>query len=296
MIRIAAAAAALLALSACQPGLKVDPADPYATLHPWDPEREGVETTPSGLSYYVVARGDGKGPSPQATDRVKVHYDGRLAADGSPFDESYSGEPAVFRLNQVIPGWTEGLQLMKPGDQFMFNIPFALAYGEEGRPPRIPARSDLMFRVDLLEVVQTWSKAAPWPTDSAEVVRTGSGLEYIVVTAGDPAGAPAGEGDFVIVHYEGRLDSGDVFDSSFDRGRPANFPVDGLIPGWVEALKLMKPGDHWMVRLPASLAYGAEGNGRIPPDAPLTFEVELLGVVPQEALNPQGPPAPAEPQ
>ncbi|MBI1339154.1 peptidylprolyl isomerase [bacterium] len=293
MIRLGLAALAVVAVTACQPAFQVDAADPYATLYPWKADLEGVKTTESGLSYYVVARGPEDGPSPQPTDRVKVNYDGRFAADGKQFDESYSSEPATFRLNQVIAGWTEGLQLMKPGDQFMFNIPYDLAYGEMGRPPAIPAKSDLMFRVELLDVIQTWSLVTPWPTDSAKVTRTASGLEYLVVSSGDPSGATATTDDFVMVNYEGRLDDGEVFDSSFDRGRPATFPVGDLIPGWVEFLTLMKPGDHWMVRLPSDLAYGAEGNGRIPPNSPLTFEVELMGVAPASAVN-APPPQPVQ--
>jgi peptidylprolyl isomerase len=297
MIRFAFAAAAL-ALAACQPALEIDPKDPYASLHPWDPEWREVEGEPGGLQWVVIERGDGAGASPRPEDFVEVHYDGRLAATGEPFDSSYEGgEPVTFRLNQVIPGWTEGLQKMKPGDHFMFWIPADLAYGSEERGP-IPANSDLMFRVELLGVeappeadADAWAKATPWPSTSADVIRSASGLEYFVVESGDPAGGSPDDNDLARVHYEGRLDDGTVFDSSYERGQPELFPVGMLIPGWVEALKLMKPGDHWMVRLRPNLAYGSESAGRIPPNSPLTFEVELVEF--QPVPNDPAPAVPA---
>ncbi len=114
-------------------------------------QRDGVTTTGSGLQYEVMTEGDGT--SPAATDTVRVHYRGTLL-DGTQFDSSYDrGEPAEFPLNGVIPGWTEGLQLMKEGAKYKFYIPPDLAYGEAGRPG-IPPNSLLTFEVELLEVVQ----------------------------------------------------------------------------------------------------------------------------------------------
>lgn len=111
--------------------------------------KPGVTTTASGLQYEVITKG--KGPSPKATDEVKVHYKGTLL-DGSEFDSSYSrNQPAEFPLNGVIRGWTEGLQLMPKGSKYKFYIPAALAYGEHGRPG-IPANSTLIFEVELLDI------------------------------------------------------------------------------------------------------------------------------------------------
>jgi FKBP-type peptidyl-prolyl cis-trans isomerase len=110
-----------------------------------------MKTTPSGLKYQVMKQGNGT-VSPKATDRVTVHYHGTLL-NGSVFDSSVQrNDPATFPLNGVIPGWTEGLQLMKVGDKFKFEIPPNLAYGAAGRPPVIPPNSTLVFEVELLGV------------------------------------------------------------------------------------------------------------------------------------------------
>lgn len=116
-------------------------------------KRTGVTTTASGLQYEVLKRGTGT-VSPKATDNVKVHYHGTLT-DGTVFDSSVDrGEPITFGLNQVIPGWTEGVQLMHVGDKFKFVIPAELAYGESSPTPAIPPGSTLVFEVELLEITQ----------------------------------------------------------------------------------------------------------------------------------------------
>ena len=112
--------------------------------------REGVITTPSGLQYEVIT--EGTGASPSATDQVTVHYHGTLI-DGTVFDSSVErGEPATFPLNGVIPGWTEGLQLMKEGGKTRFYIPSDLAYGDRAASELIGPGSTLIFDVELLKV------------------------------------------------------------------------------------------------------------------------------------------------
>ena len=113
-------------------------------------KKSGVKTTASGLQYQVIKEGTGKQPT--ASSVVKVHYTGKLV-DGKVFDSSVQrGEPIEFPLNQVIPGWTEGLQLMKEGGKATLYIPSKLGYGEQGVPGMIPANSTLIFDVELIEV------------------------------------------------------------------------------------------------------------------------------------------------
>lgn len=113
--------------------------------------RSGVTVLPSGLQYEMVREGTGR--KPKATDSVKCHYEGTLV-DGTVFDSSRRrGEPAVFPLNGVIRGWTEGLQLMQEGAVYRFFIPYNLAYGENGAGASIPPYAALVFEVELIEVL-----------------------------------------------------------------------------------------------------------------------------------------------
>ncbi len=114
-------------------------------------KRAGVVTTKSGLQYEVLQEGTGR--SPKATDKVRCHYEGTLI-DGTVFDSSYKrNQPADFGLNQVIPGWTEGVQLMKEGAKYRFFIPYLLGYGEQGAGSSIPPYSTLIFDVELIKVL-----------------------------------------------------------------------------------------------------------------------------------------------
>ena len=113
-------------------------------------KKEGVTVLPSGLQYMVLKEGNGN--KPKATDTVNCHYEGFLI-DGTVFDSSVErGEPAEFALNQVIAGWTEGLQLMQEGAKYRFFIPYILGYGEGGAGASIPPFATLIFDVELLEV------------------------------------------------------------------------------------------------------------------------------------------------
>lgn len=114
-------------------------------------KREGVVTLPSGLQYEVLA--EGKGNKPTATDEVECHYEGKFI-DGKIFDSSYRrGQTATFGLNQVIAGWTEGLQLMQEGAKYRFYIPYTLGYGERGAGQSIPPYATLIFDVELIKVI-----------------------------------------------------------------------------------------------------------------------------------------------
>lgn len=113
-------------------------------------DKDNIKITESGLQYKVVEEGDGD--EPKASDKVTVHYTGKLI-DGTVFDSSISrGEPTQFGVNQVIPGWVEGLQLMKPGAKYEFYIPQDLAYGAQGSQGTIPPYSALIFEVELIKI------------------------------------------------------------------------------------------------------------------------------------------------
>ena len=114
-------------------------------------KKENIVVLPSGLQYEVIKEGNGKKPS--ARSQVKCHYEGTLI-DGTKFDSSYDrGEPATFGLNQVIAGWTEGVQLMSEGAKYRFFIPYNLGYGARGAGASIPPFSTLVFEVELLDIL-----------------------------------------------------------------------------------------------------------------------------------------------
>ena len=227
--------------------------------------------TASGLASRVVQPGRGT-DHPGPRDRVTVHYTG-WTTDGAMFDSSVSrGEPATFPLDGVIPGWTEGVQLMVQGEKRRFWIPGNLAY--EGR--RGP-QGTLVFDVELLSF-----ERAPEPPSVPEDVaaapagatRTASGLASRVLRPGTATRHPSPTST-VQVHYSGWTTDGEMFDSSVTRGQPATFPLDRVIPGWTEGVQLMVEGEKRRFWIPGSLAY----EGRPGPQGTLVFDVELLHIV-----------------
>jgi FKBP-type peptidyl-prolyl cis-trans isomerase len=129
------------------------------------------------------------------------------------------------------------------------------------------------------EAIANMDAAKTFMTNNAkaEGVKTlPSGVQYKIVTSGPAEGTSPKKSDEVKVHYEGKLLSGEIFDSSFQRGAPATFPLGGLIPAWVEALQQMKPGDEWLLYAPPEQGYGAQGAGPIPPNSVLIFRIQLI--------------------
>ncbi len=140
-----------------------------------------------------------------------------------------------------------------------------LAACEKGADPKVAAAT-----LSTGEAFLAKNKTAPG------VITLPSGLQYKVVTSGPAGGSSPKVRDEVKVHYEGKLLTGEVFDSSFERGAPATFPLRGLIEAWVEGIQLMKPGDEWIMWAPASLAYGDEDKGPIPANSVLEFRIQLI--------------------
>lgn len=236
-----------------------------------------VTTTASGLQYVIVE--EGTGPTPQPGDIVRVHYTGTLE-DGTEFDSSRGGEPIQFPLGvgYVIPGWDEGIGLLKKGGKAKLIIPPDLGYGEQGAGGVIPPNATLIFDVELVDI-QPGAPAEPTAVEAADYTTTESGLKYYDFEEG--TGASPKPGQAVTVDYTGWLQEGGKFDSSIDRGEPFTFNigVGEVIPGWDEGVASMKVGGKRQLVIPAELAYGEQGaGGVIPPNATLIFEVELLEV------------------
>lgn len=243
------------------------------------PPVEGTATkTASGLEIIEIVAGTGD--SPKAGDLVAVHYTGMLT-DGTVFDSSYKrGQPYTFPLGQgqVIPGWDEGIALLKVGGKARLIIPPELGYGERGAGGVIPPNATLVFDVELMGI-GAGAPAAPTVVQESDYVTTDSGLKYYDFEVG--SGAQPQVGQVVSVHYTGWLEDGTKFDSSLDRGHPLQFPVGQgqVIKGWDEGLLSMKVGGKRQLVIPTELGYGANGaGGVIPPNATLIFEVELVSV------------------
>ena len=225
--------------------------------------------TASGLKWKVLSPGTGD-EVPSANASVTVHYSG-WTTNGVMFDSSVKrGKPATFPLKRVIAGWTEGLQLMHKGEKAIFWIPEELAYkGKPGKPAGM-----LVFEVELL----SWVEPPTTPEDVAappkDASRTKSGLAYRSLSAGTGTDHPTATSK-VTVNYSGWTTDGQMFDSSVTRGKPATFPLNGVIAGWTEGLQLMVPGEKMRFWIPEELAYkGAPGK----PAGMLVFDVELIEI------------------
>jgi len=155
--RIAAAITVVLALGGCHPKAQPSPqadSGANAAFMANNSKQPGVVTLPDGLQYKIVANGPPEGAKPRVQDEVKVNYEGSLATGAQTvFDSSFKrGEPATFGLEDIIPGWTEVLELMRPGDEWTVWVPPTLGYGSDDKGP-IPGNSILKFRIQLLGVL-----------------------------------------------------------------------------------------------------------------------------------------------
>ena len=226
----------------------------------------------TGLASKILSAGKGT-QYPKADSKVTVHYTG-WTTDGQAFDSSViRGQPATFALNQVIRGWTEGLQLMVEGEKRRLWIPQRLAY--QGRPGA--PQGMLVFDVELIKIV-AMPETPETPSDVATVPpnasTTSSGLASRVLKKGSGSQRP-GPTSLVTVHYSGWTTDGKQFDSSVTRGTPATFRLDQVIAGWTEGLQLMVQGEKRRLWIPQSLAYkGRPGR----PGGMLVFDVELIAI------------------
>jgi FKBP-type peptidyl-prolyl cis-trans isomerase len=229
------------------------------------PPADAVKTA-SGLATKVIKAGSGK-DHPTRDDLATVDYSG-WTTDGKMFDSSVaSGKPSTFPVKGVIPGFSEGLQLMVPGEQRRLWIPEALAY--KGQPAR--PKGMLVFDVKLIEMPNRAPADVKAPPADART--TVSGLAYKVLQRGTGGRHPRTSSE-VTVHYTGWTTDGKMFDSSVVRGQPTTFSVDGVIAGWTEGLQLMFEGEKTRFWIPEKLAYG----GKQAPYGMLVFDVELIKI------------------
>lgn len=258
---------------------------------PFDPEQAFfLEVTMKDLypkePFEVKTVKPGAGKAAAKDDVILVNYTGRIDGFDSKkiFDSSEGKPPLTVKLGagQVIVGWEKGLEGIKKGEKRRLSIPHYMAYGDQARGEKIPAKSRLFFDVEMVDFV------APGKLVT-KITKPGKGE---ALKAGQT-------GDF---HYTGWLDGFNgkqKFDSSKDRGTPFTVEVGAgrVIPGWDEGLQGMKPGEVRRLTIPYNLAYGEQGQQSIPPFATLYFEVEYLGLAKPATPAPGGPAggAPATP-
>lgn len=257
--------------SACDSGGGDDGIDPNQP-NPRSVAASDFTTTESGLQYFDFS--EGTGDAATEGDQVFIHFHGWLST-GELFASSILVEqPIEFTIGdgEVIAGWEEGIQGMKVGGERQLVVPPELAFGNEGAGS-IPPGETITLEVELLLI-------APEPQDvpDEDFTTTDTGLQYFDFEVG--TGEEATPGSVVNVHYDGWLANGYLFDTSYLRGAPISFVLGSgqVIAGWDEGIEGMRVGSRRQLQIPPALGYGAQGRGVIPPNAPLTFEVELMSV------------------
>ncbi|MGE4158932.1 MAG: FKBP-type peptidyl-prolyl cis-trans isomerase [Planctomycetota bacterium] len=231
----------------------------------------------------VVVREEGQGPLVKPGDLVKVHYHGLTfngGQRGQVFDSSRErGESVSFPVGKgrLITGWDKVIPGFKVGSKLTLMIPPSMGYGNKDMG-KIKPGSTLLFEIDILDSA-TPPEAPIFPKLEDGDGRWNtlpSGLKILTLREGK--GDKPAQGSNVKVHYSGWLADGTSFDSSYERGDPIQFPVGTgqVIPGWDEGIMALKKGSKAILKIPANLAYGANGAGPIPPNSTLVFQVELL--------------------
>jgi peptidylprolyl isomerase len=220
----------------------------------------------SGLATKMLKPGTGN-DHPAKDDLVVVDYTA-WTADGKVFDSTVArGGPSTLNLSRVLPGLSEGVELMVVGETRRLWIPESLAFkGQTGKPA-----GPLVFDVTLLDMPMRAPASVNGPPDDA--TRTASGLCYKVLQPGTGKRHPT-KADEVVVNYTGWTTDGEMFDSSYSRGEPMTLPLDRVIPGWAEGMALMVEGGKTRFWIPEKLAY----KGRQAPYGMLVFDVELIRI------------------
>lgn len=250
----------------------VDSAPPSVLRPPKD-----ATISPSGVTMSILRAGTGD-RTPRLGDTVIVHFTG-WDQDGERFDSSIArGKPDRLRVEELVPGWREATLAMVVGEKRRLWLPEALAFGPVPSPGR-PA-GDVVLEVELLEIIDA-PVLPSVPEDlnniPSDAETTASGLRSKILKPGRGERRPA-PSDSVVVHYSGWTLDGKLFDSSVARGEPAVFGVTDVIPGWTEALQLMRVGEKRRVWIPADLAYGETPARPGSPAGNLVFDIELVEI------------------
>ncbi len=221
---------------------------------------------PSGLATKVLKPGTGN-DHPTKDETVVVDYIG-WTSDGKMFDNTPAeGGPRTLTLNRIIPGLTEGVQMMVVGETRRLWVPQGLAFkGQPGKPA-----GQVVFDVTLLDMPLRTPADVKAPPDDA--TQTKSGLYYKVLRPGTGQRHPT-KADEVTVQYTGWTTDGKMFDSSYTRGEPMTLPLDRVIAGWTEGVPLMVEGEKTRFWVPEKLAY----KGKNPPYGMLVFDIELIRI------------------
>eukprot|EP00461_Guttulinopsis_vulgaris_P001724 UN01724 len=247
-----------------------------------------------GYLYRFITEGQtGKGQSnnssekPGPTDKVKVHYEGKLI-NGKVFDSSYKrGETISFGLNQVIKGWGLAVQKMSYGDKIECILPQELAYGMRGAGQDIPGGATLIFIIELFEntlppAVKEGKEYYAQQKATGEWIEHPAGMLYKWIVPPKEGEPKPDENQQVEVHYEGTLINGTVFDSSYKRGETIKFPLQNVIQGWTLIVQEMTCGSKLKVIIPSTLAYGDDSDKgqHIKAGSTLIFDIELFSYEP----------------
>jgi len=287
--------------------------DEYPQEAPVFGDVTSAELSGDEAGIKILDRAVGSGTPPTIEDMVTINYTGWLE-DGCVFDSSYTrGGEARLLLIALIPGWRNAMITMQPGGVRRVEIPPELAYQDLGSPPVIPPNATLIFEFELVSVltpaaasatatvIASLATATPVPIATAQggaqltncnnagepgtppvfgdvtsdqMTEEPSGIKIFDTTVG--TGESPSESDFVCVHYTGWISDGTEFDSSYARGEATGFPVNGVIPGFRDAILGMSAGGQRRVEIPSDQGYGAQGaGGVIPPNATLVFDIVL---------------------
>lgn len=253
--------------------LEGGPAEPVAV------DEGDYETTDSGLQVYVVEGGEGE--TPEEGQPVRIDFTAWLT-DGTRIASTIDqGQSTVFALGteQLFPGLSEAVSTMRVGGQSQFIIPSDLAFGEQGASGGIPPNSDLIFLIDLLELLPP-APEAPVEVDEGDYITDDAGFQIADIEEG--SGDPAGAGDLAEFHVTGWLqEDGSKILSSYDQGEPIQLPVESgqALPGWDAGLTGMREGGVRQVIVPPELGFGEAGAGDVvPPNATLIWLIELVSL------------------